>query len=99
MKKINYFILLILVILFFSCLYLIHELNSIEVDPMSDGQAGIGIGIIAMMIMGIGFLEIIVSSIIGIILLVNKKFRVFLSYFNLIFSLCTISYIYFKIFN
>jgi hypothetical protein len=87
MKKYNYIILTILLILFICFVYLKMEFDGIVVDPMSDGQAGIGKAVTGLLILGIGLISFVISTITGIILIFKKSSRNKLSLVTLFFSL------------
>ena len=77
--------------------FLIPEYESIQVDPMGDGQSGIGKGVMALMILGLGFLSLIFALIFILIVIIRAKNRNNWSYINLMMSLLisAFTYIYF----
>ncbi|TBN02642.1 hypothetical protein EYD45_10950 [Hyunsoonleella flava] len=72
--------------------YLIPEFDSIKVDPMGDGQSGIGKGIIGLMILGLGALSLIFGIIFGLLIIIRATNRTKWSYINLLASLLISAY-------
>ena len=72
--------------------YLIPEFDSIKVDPMGDGQSGIGKGIIGLMILGLGVLSLIFGLIFGLLIIIRATNRTKWSYINLLASLLISAY-------
>ena len=66
--------------------YLIPEFESIQVDPMGDGQSGIGKGVIGLMILGLGILSLIFALIFILLLIIRATNRTKWSYINLLAS-------------
>lgn len=73
MKYYNYIVFCLLFVLVFFTWYLNYELNAIVIDPMSDGQAGIGIGVLALLLVAIGFVSCLIAIVTGVLLFVKKK--------------------------
>lgn len=87
MKKYNYIILLVILVLFICFFYLKTEFEGIVIDPMSDGQAGIGKVVIWLLIIGIGIVSFIISTVTGIIIITQQNSRNKFSLFSLFLSL------------
>jgi len=60
MKIINPIILIVLALLIWFLMFLIPEFESVQVDPMGDGQSGIGKAVMGLMIMGTGVLAFLI---------------------------------------
>jgi hypothetical protein len=97
MKIFNIIITVILTTLILCIVYLIPEFESIQVDPMGDGQSGIGKGVIGLMILGLGVLSLIFAIIYILIIIIRASNRTKWSYINLLVSLIisAFTFIYF----
>ncbi|WP_431471625.1 hypothetical protein I5168_09590 [Nonlabens sp. SCSIO 43208] len=87
MKTFNIITSVILSILILCIAFLIPEYESIQVDPMGDGQSGIGKGVIGLLILGLGILSLIFALIFILLLIIRATNRNIWSYINLIASL------------
>jgi hypothetical protein len=97
MKTFNIITSFILSILILCIAFLIPEYESIQVDPMGDGQSGIGKGVIGLMILGLGILSLF-FALIFILLVINRATnRNIWSYINLMasFLISAFTYVYF----
>jgi hypothetical protein len=92
MRIFNIIATFILLILVLTISYLIPEFDSIKVDPMGDGQSGIGKGIIGLMILGLGALSLIFGLIFGLLIIIRATNRTKWSYINLLASLLISAY-------
>lgn len=76
---------------------MIPEFESVQVDPMGDGQSGIGKAVMGLMILGSGIFAVIIFI---TLLLIRSKHQSKYSLINLIASLIisvfSIGYIYIK---
>ena len=97
MKIFNIITSVIHTILILCIAYLIPEFESIRVDPMGDGQSGIGKGVIGLMILGLGVLSLIFAIIFILILIIRDSNRTKWSYVNLLasFLISAFTFIYF----
>ena len=87
MRIYNIILSIILVFLILFLLFLIPDFESIQVDPMGDGQSGIGKAMIGLMILGSGILTMlfVIISITSMFIRVNNRTK--LGFINLIVSL------------
>lgn len=97
MKIFNIITSVILAILILCIVYLIPEFESIQVDPMGDGQSGIGKGVIGLMILGLGILSLIFALIFILLMVIRTTNRNKWSYINLLasFLISAFTFIYF----
>jgi hypothetical protein len=87
MRKYNIIVSIVLFLLTICILYLKPQYEGIEVDPMGDGQSGIGKAMVALTILGGGLLSLLLAVISGILLLVKPAARTKLGFINLIVSI------------
>jgi type II secretory pathway component PulF len=97
MKIFNIITSVILAILILCIVYLIPEFESIQVDPMGDGQSGIGKGVIGLMILGLGILSLIFALIFILLMVIRTTNRNKWSYINLLasFLISAFTFLYF----
>lgn len=94
MKIFNIITLVILAILILCIAYLIPEYESIQVDPMGDGQSGIGKGVIGLMILGLGILSLILGLVFSILIIIKATNRTKWIYINLLVSILISAFTY-----
>ncbi len=76
--------------------YFKSQFDQMEVYPMGDGQAGIGKGIVGLMLLGIGLLPLIVTVIYGLLQMGKPIAKSLHGYLNMIASILIslLTYIY-----
>ena len=87
MKTYNIIISIVLFLLIILIFYLKPDYESIEVDPMGDGQSGIGKAMVGLLLLGCGLLPLLFAIISGFLVLVKPAARTRFSYINLFASL------------
>lgn len=99
MKTLNIIISTLLAILSVIIVYLIIEYDGVVIDPMGDGQSGIGKAVLALMIVGIGLVPLLFVLIYITLLIVRPKNGTRWTYINLILSMlvpcATLLYLFF----